>query len=71
MNYTIPMHEPVIETDGGPWAVHDYACPVCRERYAILHLNDGVFHPCDKCAAEGWKLSKVKPWWRKVFRGNS
>jgi hypothetical protein len=40
----------------GIYAEHDMACPVCSSRGAILHLNDGTFHPCDLCFADGWVL---------------
>lgn len=68
---TIPMHQPTIITDGGPWAFHDVACPVCSERKAVLFLNDGTFKPCAECAAKGWELVQFGPVarrWRKWRR---
>jgi hypothetical protein len=60
------MHQPVISTDGGPWATHDMACAVCHERKAILELGEGTFHPCHVCQAHGWDLierpSKFNRW---------
>lgn len=60
-----PMHQPVVITDGGPWADHDVACPVCRERKAVLFLNEGVFWPCDVCRRIGWRLWRVPRWLRR------
>lgn len=54
---------PIIETDGGPWAMHDMACAVCHVNYAILNLNTGVFGPCWKCQDDGWKPPK-----KRMFR---
>lgn len=48
------LHEPRIETDGGPWAIHDQACPVCRKNTAVLDLDGWVFHPCWSCQKDGW-----------------
>jgi hypothetical protein len=50
------LHRPVVFTDGGPWADHDQACAVCRERPAVLDLNSGIFHPCGTCQEAGWRL---------------
>ena len=55
---TLAMHEPVVITDGGPWAVHDVACPVCRSRKAILDLGHGTFLPCGPCQRVGWELHR-------------
>lgn len=59
------MHRPTVVTDGGPWALHDVACPVCSEHSAILNLNLGVFEPCGACAAAGWQLRRRRRWWRR------
>lgn len=59
------MHEPQIVTDGGPWAFHDYACPVCHETKAILLLHKGVFMPCDQCQEDGWAILRLPKWLRK------
>lgn len=68
------MHKPVVHTDGGPWAFHDVACPVCSENKAIVYLNDGTFQPCSTCAEQGWTLyqmsklqRKRKQWMSKLF----
>lgn len=55
----VEMHTPVVVTDGGPWALHDYACPTCQERKAVLNLNTGRFHPCWPCQDEGWTTVKA------------
>lgn len=55
---TLDLHKPVINSDGGPWADHDYACPVCQERKAIINLNTGHFNPCDQCRADGWEVRR-------------
>lgn len=52
---TMPeIHEPVIVTDGGPWAEHDQACPVCRMNKAVLDFHYGIFQPCWQCQKIGW-----------------
>lgn len=59
----LDMHVPVVITDGGPWAVHDVACPVCRCRKAILVVETGVFLPCGACQRAGWSLRRREsPW---------
>jgi hypothetical protein len=50
------IHEPVIVSDGGPWAEHDMACAVCHEETAVLDIGTGVFHPCWRCARQGWEI---------------
>lgn len=45
-----------IITDGGPWALHNFPCPVCGERAAILNLNTGVFEPCGEDRKNGWMI---------------
>lgn len=53
---------PIITTDGGPWATHDYACPVCVEKSAVLELGTGQFSPCWPCQKLGWRTKKLN-WW--------
>jgi hypothetical protein len=48
---------PVVYTDGGPWAQHNFPCPVCRGRRAVLDLSQGVFAPCWECQRSGWRLT--------------
>lgn len=56
-----------VDTFGGsPAATHNYPCPTCRERHAVLNLNDGIMHPCWDCQAKGWTLYKARVWpWQK------
>jgi hypothetical protein len=49
-----------IATDGGPWAIHNFPCPICLKRPAILNLNTGVFEPCGVDRAEGWTIIRWK-----------
>jgi hypothetical protein len=56
----LPMHTPVVDTDGGPWAEHDMACPVCWENKAMLNLHNGVFFPCDSCREKGWEIGRIR-----------
>lgn len=44
---------------GSPVAEHNFPCPVCGERKAMLCLNTGLFHPCGLCDRKGWML--VRP----------
>lgn len=59
----IDLHEPIIVTDGGPWAEHDVACAVCHERKAVLELATGHFRPCWTCQSQGWVLARRRRWW--------
>jgi hypothetical protein len=43
---------------------HDYSCPVCREKYAVL--SRGVMQPCWDCQGRGYKIVQRnldKKWW--------
>lgn len=60
------LHAPVIVTDGGPWAEHDYACPVCRTRHAVLDLSTGIFQPCWTCQTAGWRTTQRRCWFRRT-----
>lgn len=60
-----PLLMPTVVTDGGPWAAHNMPCPVCITRGAMLNLDDGVFHPCDRCRLSGWNLKQRRKWKRK------
>ncbi len=52
---------------------HNFPCPVCRKRRAILNPC-GMFEPCWDCQAQGFFLldaRKLRPWrlwelWSKV-----
>lgn len=63
------LHEPVIVTDGGPWAEHDMACAVCHQRKAVLELHSGNFQPCWSCQSQGWMITRRRRrWWTDWFR---
>jgi hypothetical protein len=64
----LPVHRPIVETDGGPWAEHDMACAVCWENKAMLNLHNGVFFPCDSCRAKGWGIGRIRgKWFQRKF----
>lgn len=54
--------------DSGMVANHDYSCPVCRERHAILDLSTGLMQPCSLCRKD-YTLIKVdkRKWWQKFM----
>lgn len=64
----VTLHEPVIVTDGGPWAMHDYACPVCQERKAVIDLSAGHFQPCWSCQEDGWHVARRRRWQARKVR---
>jgi hypothetical protein len=66
---SVEMHSPVVVTDGGPWALHDVACPVCQERKAVLDLSGGIFQPCWRCQRDGWATVRRRAWFRRAFSG--
>lgn len=59
-------HQPVIFTDGGPWAEHDVLCYVCRNKAAVLEMNKAIFLPCWNCQTNGWVLKRRSKFWNKV-----
>ncbi len=57
----------VVEADGMV-ADHNFPCPCCGERAAIL--GGSHFNPCYSCQAEGHhivNLVKSRPWWVPVW----
>lgn len=46
----------------GPVATHNYRCPCCLARHAVLELDGGWFQPCWACQANGWRLLKLPRW---------
>lgn len=66
-----PLAEIRAVTDWGPWAQHNFPCPVCKERVARVELSGWVFGPCWECATAGWKL-ELRPrrtrWWERLTR---
>lgn len=55
------MHQPVVEHHG-LFAEHDYACPVCRARPAVLSIQDDIMLPCWKCQDADWRLVQLPGW---------
>jgi len=47
-----------IETDGMV-TDHNFPCPVCQERPAVLNHGTGNFEPCWGCQEENWFLIKI------------
>ena len=59
-----PMDLPVQDVnvfvhDSGMFATHDYSCPCCRTKHAILDLSTGLMQPCIECS-ETYRIVKVK-----------
>ena len=54
-----------ILTDGGPWADHNYPCPVYREEHAVLDLSTDTFHPSWKAQSEGYMIVKIERLWAR------
>ena len=49
-----------IVTDGGPWAQHNYPCPVCRVKPAVINVGTGRFNACWSCQDKGWQVCRPK-----------
>lgn len=58
---TMRIRKVKVVTDGGPWAMHNHACSVCREKHSVLDLSIGVMLPCWSCQKNGWITSKRTP----------
>jgi hypothetical protein len=57
-------------TDWGPWAQHNFPCPVCKRWPARVDIGGWVFGPCGMCQAEGWELRRrPRRWWQRLTRG--
>ena len=56
--------------DYGLAVEHNMRCPVCcvDDAKAVYQMNDGVFLPCWKCQARGWRTVQVKGWKRWLMR---
>lgn len=51
----------------GPFAFHNFPCPTCRERHAVLDLSCGIMKPCWTCQSRGWttkRHGRLVRWWR-------
>jgi len=53
---------------GAPFASHNMPCPICREKPAVLSMNEGTFQPCWSCQRTGWVTVKAIGWRRWVVR---
>ena len=62
------LMKPTVETDGGPWAIHDMPCAIYQDKPAVLDLNTGMFHPSWRAQEDGWMLVKVPRWARWIVR---
>lgn len=51
----------------GMLSTHDYSCPVCREKHAVLNMSNGVMGPCWDCRKEGYAMIKAERSWWKDF----
>ena len=40
---------------------HNFPCPICLHRHAILNLENGIFSPCWNCQRKGWNIKKKEP----------
>lgn len=49
-------------TDGGPWAFHNYPCPVHWKKHAVLNIGTGVFQPSWEAQKDGWMLVRASGW---------
>lgn len=59
---------PYIDTDGGPWAKHNYPCPVYRKLPAVIDVGTGIFSPSWEAQRDGWHLVQAKGWRLFVLR---
>lgn len=53
--------QPTIEYIG-PAARHNFPCPVCLVKPAVLYMNEGIFLPCRECQSNHWALKRTD-WW--------
>jgi hypothetical protein len=52
----------------GFMATHDYSCPICREKHAVLNMTDGIMKPCWDCQKKGYQTIKIeKSWWTRIL----
>lgn len=52
-------------------ANHNYPCPVCKLKHAVLVTNTGIFEPCWDCQKKGYKIvkaTKISSWFNKLFK---
>ena len=52
--------------DSGMIMTHDYSCPVCRAKHAVI--TAGIMQPCWSCQSDGYKITKRKTKkWYDIF----
>jgi len=68
----IELHKPIIENHGIV-SFHDYACPVCHEKHAVLDMSTYIFQPCWKCQERGFKIKKKikRGLFERIFKGTN
>jgi hypothetical protein len=47
-------------------STHDYSCPVCRDKSAVLDGSTGLMQPCWGCRKKGYKLTKKLSWFQRL-----
>lgn len=58
-----------IITDGGPWAEHNFPCPVyVQSRSAVYNLNTCVFEPSWTAQKDGWMTIRATGWKARAIR---
>lgn len=59
------LSEIEIRTDSGPWAEHNYPCPIYWERPAVYNLGKGIFSPSWQAQKMGWQIVRVNGWFKR------
>lgn len=69
-NRVKPKDVTVWRHDSGMVMTHDYSCPVCREKSAVLDCNTGLMQPCWECQEKGYRLVKIHKhnWIKKLIK---
>ena len=61
------LAEIIVDDFGGaPFATHNFPCPVCLMRKAVLDMDGGRFYPCDGCHKHGWVMVRVPRWFIRL-----
>ena len=64
----MPLAEIEINDFGGaPVADHNFPCPACGKKKAMLFMNTGRFHPCCDCTCQGWVMILLPSWVLRWF----
>ena len=56
-----------IVTDGGPWAEHNYPCPVYTNCKAVLDLDKGIFQPSWIAQKHGYHIIHANTWIKRLI----